>query len=165
MRTLEVEFTATVKGEEFKHSFDFTDNEQEQDVLEAIAEAYNEENEEAEVTADDVEGLTYEEPTEAGGLIDSSFDLYTFANYYCNSEQDADVLAAAFVCDITPENVDEAYNGSYDSDEDFARDMADQIGAVDKNATWPNNCIDWDFAARELMYDYSEDNGHYFRNF
>jgi hypothetical protein len=52
----------------------------------------------------------------------------------------------------------------FDDDEDFARDMAEQVGAIDKNATWPHSCIDWDLAAQELMYDYSESNGHYFRN-
>jgi antirestriction protein len=59
---------------------------------------------------------------------------------------------------------DEAYQGEYDSDEKFAQEMADQLGSVDHNASWPMNCIDWEFAAKELMYDYFESNGHYFRN-
>jgi hypothetical protein len=39
--------------------------------------------------------------------------------------------------------------------QDYAQQLAEDIGAVDANATWPNNCIDWEHAARELRYDYS----------
>ena len=38
---------------------------------------------------------------------------------------------------------------------DFAQELAEDIGAVDSNASWPNNCIDWDYAARELKHDYT----------
>lgn len=38
---------------------------------------------------------------------------------------------------------------------DYAQELAEDIGAVPANAKWPNNCIDWDQAARELQMDYS----------
>ena len=38
---------------------------------------------------------------------------------------------------------------------DYAMDLADDIGAIDRNASWPTNCIDWDQAARELKMDYT----------
>jgi len=38
---------------------------------------------------------------------------------------------------------------------DYAEQLADDIGAIDRNASWPVNCIDWDQAARELQMDYS----------
>ena len=38
---------------------------------------------------------------------------------------------------------------------DYAMELADDIGAIDNNASWPLTCIDWDQAARELQYDYS----------
>lgn len=38
---------------------------------------------------------------------------------------------------------------------DYAQQLAEDIGAVDANATWPNNCIDWERAARELRMDYT----------
>ena len=38
--------------------------------------------------------------------------------------------------------------------EEYARDLADDIGAVDKDAGWPNSCIDWEKAADELRMDY-----------
>ena len=38
---------------------------------------------------------------------------------------------------------------------DYAMELADDIGAIDNNASWPLTCIDWDQAARELRMDYS----------
>lgn len=38
---------------------------------------------------------------------------------------------------------------------DYAQELADDIGAINSAATWPNNCIDWDRAARELQSDYT----------
>ena len=38
---------------------------------------------------------------------------------------------------------------------EYAQELAQDIGAVDANATWPNNCIDWEYAARELRHDYT----------
>ena len=37
----------------------------------------------------------------------------------------------------------------------YAQELAEDIGAVDTDAKWPNNCIDWDVAANELKHDYS----------
>lgn len=39
--------------------------------------------------------------------------------------------------------------------EDYAREFAEDIGAINSKANWPNNCIDWKQAARELQMDYS----------
>ena len=62
------------------------------------------------------------------------------------------------------DNFDQSYSGEFSSDEDFARDMADNIAGLPEVMHWPYSCIDWEEAARELMMDYSEQNGHYFRN-
>ncbi len=62
------------------------------------------------------------------------------------------------------ENFEEAYAGQYDSDEEFAQDMAEQLGSIEKDVKWPYTCIDWEYAARELMYDYATEDGYYFRN-
>jgi len=37
----------------------------------------------------------------------------------------------------------------------YAQDLAEDIGAIDRDAKWPHNCIDWEHAARELQYDYT----------
>lgn len=38
---------------------------------------------------------------------------------------------------------------------EYAQQLADDVGAVDRNAQWPLNHIDWDAAADSLKYDYS----------
>ena len=40
--------------------------------------------------------------------------------------------------------------------QDYAEQLADDIGAINSEATWPNNCIDWGRAARELKMDYTQ---------
>lgn len=39
--------------------------------------------------------------------------------------------------------------------EDYARELAEDCGMINKDTTWPNNCIDWERAARELQMDYT----------
>lgn len=38
---------------------------------------------------------------------------------------------------------------------DYAMELAEDIGAVPSEYTWPISCIDWDQATRELRMDYS----------
>ena len=40
--------------------------------------------------------------------------------------------------------------------EEFAQELADDIGAVATDAVWPYTCIDWTQAARELQMDYTQ---------
>ena len=37
----------------------------------------------------------------------------------------------------------------------YAQEFAEDIGALNPKASWPYNCIDWSFAARELQMDYT----------
>lgn len=39
--------------------------------------------------------------------------------------------------------------------EDYARQLAEDVGLIKGDESWPLNCIDWEKAARELKYDYS----------
>lgn len=39
--------------------------------------------------------------------------------------------------------------------ENYARELADDIGAIKDDAAWPYTCIDWWQAARELKMDYT----------
>jgi hypothetical protein len=39
---------------------------------------------------------------------------------------------------------------------DYAEQLADEIGAVSADATWPTSYIDWDAAADALRQDYTE---------
>ena len=80
---------------------------------------------------------------------------------------DTDVCQAYIDCVgaeyATAEDCEEAYQGKFDNDEDFARDMADNLGLQIPDQ-WPTSCIDWEWAARELMMDYQESDGYYFRS-
>lgn len=60
------------------------------------------------------------------------------------------------------QEIEDAYAGEFASDEEFAQEMAESVGASVGN-DWPNYCIDWKYAARELMYDYFTEDGFYFR--
>ena len=37
----------------------------------------------------------------------------------------------------------------------YFEEYAQHIGAINKDAKWPNDCIDWERTARELQYDYT----------
>ena len=39
--------------------------------------------------------------------------------------------------------------------EKYAQDLAEDVGAIDRDAAWPTSCIDWGQAARELQMDYT----------
>lgn len=39
--------------------------------------------------------------------------------------------------------------------EDYARELAEDIGAIKGDEQWPCNCIDWERAANELRMDYT----------
>lgn len=50
----------------------------------------------------------------------------------------------------------ESYFRTYESYfRTYAEELADDIGAIPRDAQWPLTCIDWEQAARELRYDYS----------
>lgn len=40
--------------------------------------------------------------------------------------------------------------------EDYAQQLAEDIGAIKTDAGWPYTCIDWEQAAKELAMDYME---------
>lgn len=40
--------------------------------------------------------------------------------------------------------------------EDYAQELAEDIGAIGKDMPWPCTCIDWEQAAQELKQDYTE---------
>lgn len=61
------------------------------------------------------------------------------------------------------ESFTNSYKGKYDSDEDFAKALATEIGCFDKNMEWSFDCIDWEVAACNIMVDYVGIYDHYFK--
>jgi antirestriction protein len=84
------------------------------------------------------------------------------AQAVADSDLDKAVFAAGLELGIPLDMIEETYRGKWRSDEEFAENYADGLGLLPENANWPTFYIDWEWAARELMYDFSEENGHYF---
>jgi len=105
----------------------------------------------------DFEGFPSEMYSESGGID----EIYTYLDFIESSHLEADVIQAGLALDIPLESIEDAYNGSHNSDEDFAYYMAEACG-FEESSTWPHNHIDWDSAARDLMQDYNGHDGHYF---
>jgi antirestriction protein len=74
-----------------------------------------------------------------------------------------ELLEACLDAEVNPADFDEAYQGEYSSDEDFVQELVESCGDIPKDL--PSYiCIDWQRTSRDVMMDYSESNGHYFRN-
>jgi hypothetical protein len=91
-------------------------------------------------------------------------DFFEFCEEYKKSIYDLSVFVAAIDLGIPLTDIDEAYQGEFSSDEAFAQNLADELGCTNADDAWPKNCIDWEYAAKELMYDYCSYGGYYFRN-
>lgn len=97
--------------------------------------------------------------------FNNTFWRINLTRYYDRMKQSVKVSEAAYYAadelGIPPEQVNQVYQGYWQSDEEFAYDMADSMG-MDTTA-WPLSTIDWEQAARELMQDYRQRDGYYFR--
>jgi antirestriction protein len=90
-------------------------------------------------------------------------EVYYYADA-CN-DSNKDIIDAGLDCEIPLDSIMDAYRGQYNSDADFAYDMAEQCGYLnDVSEQWPFFHIDWQAAAKTLMYDYVESKGYYFSN-
>jgi antirestriction protein len=167
---LQLTAVATYKDQDFEFTFNPYNDCTDMDSLKDFAQSEIESSDEFEdgegdgVDLDEVK-VKITDFSDVPTGYDNEDDVWEFAKAFAECEQEIDIVEAALQCDVNPADIDEAYSGEFDDDKDFARDMADQLGAVDKNASWPMTCIDWEAAAKELMYDYNEHNGHYFRCF
>lgn len=78
-------------------------------------------------------------------------------------EEDEFALLGRLLEDLKGNGGDEEWRGDWypitlirDSYfKDYAMELAVSIDAINNDVMWPNDCIDWDKAARELRYDYS----------
>jgi len=74
-----------------------------------------------------------------------------------------EVIQAALACDVSPGDIEEAYAGQYDSDEDFTEELLESCGDIPKDLPCYVH-IDWSATAHDIMMDYSEHSGYYFRS-
>ncbi|EIL2907557.1 antirestriction protein ArdA [Vibrio alginolyticus] len=89
------------------------------------------------------------------------FDMEDYVKVL-DSGLDAEVIAAGLDCGIELENIEDAYCGHWESDEDYAQSLAEDCGDIPEHL-W--NYIDWERYARDICMDMTSSNGHYFRNF
>ena len=47
----------------------------------------------------------------------------------------------------------ETYCGCWSSGEQYAQELAEELGSVPQDAAWPLTCIDWESAWRDLTFD------------
>jgi antirestriction protein len=122
--------------------------------------ALHEDEADPELMFQDTEGITF-------GMISEDEidgDIFLLLSQLTAAEMAMYEAYRKNVSDGTFSEAEEAYVGKYDSEIDFAESMADELGYTNKDASWPYTCIDWKQAARELMWDYFEVDGYYFRN-
>jgi antirestriction protein len=73
---------------------------------------------------------------------------------------DEGILLAALDCGIV--DVEEVYEGEHDSDEEFVQGMLeDNTPGLEELPTYIH--VDWKSTAKDVMMDYCESGGHYFR--
>lgn len=86
-----------------------------------------------------------------------------------DNETDQDVLFAelatleCLLSELEGNGGDEEWRGAWypvtlvreSYTEDYARETAEDCGFINADATWPNNCIDWERATEEFLMDYT----------
>lgn len=101
------------------------------------------------MTAMEPEGVSYGELVEESALVAVYMDVEDVEEY---------TALVAFRDEIAGYCPDWEYGETFIRDsyfEDYARELAEDIGAVTGSESWPLSCIDWERAARELRMDYT----------
>ena len=88
-------------------------------------------------------------------------EVYKLLEIIKDLDLDADVIRAGIALNIPLESIEDAYYGEYSSDIEFAENYAETQG-FEEPMKWPFIHIDWQEAARDLMFYFQEDNDHYF---
>ena len=107
------------------------------------------------------------------GLIGESYissEIYEVLEAIENSYYSEEVIEAYVDCYGTENDIyslikgaEETYNGKFNSDEDFTQYLLEETGDIPQNI--PSYIhIDWESTAKNIMYDYSNSNNHYFKD-
>lgn len=174
MKTTELTIAISFNGEEYEMEYT-TGNDFEESVIDFINEKIEEINEDTEEMDEDGDKVTIDEITDIKDIAWSVADwgevdeyenlqdievLNEIANE--NVDNDWDVISAGIDAGIQISNIDEAYQGQYKDDADFAENICTEVGDIPSNL--PSYIyIDWERTANDIMMDYSESDGYYFR--
>jgi hypothetical protein len=96
-----------------------------------------------------------------GMQIDPEF--FRWCELFSNRYIPPEAVLAARSLGYDPDSAEEAYQGHYRTDVEFAQQFAEDMGLIQPNLSWPYSSLDWSDAAAELMQDYCEEDGYYFR--
>ena len=97
---------------------------------------------------------------------DEDHPMHVQREQWEDGEPDAEELKSlkSFLEDLAGSGGDHKWRGDWypvtlipeHSFKEYAEQLAEEIGAINADAAWPANCIDWDEAARQLQIDYSQ---------
>lgn len=73
-----------------------------------------------------------------------------------------EILIAGIKLGIPVSSIQDAYYGEYSSDEEFAEELWESCGYLADMPAHAQGYIDWERVARDLMFDFNEQDGHYF---
>lgn len=162
---MEITIGIKAKYNDTEVSFDCTGCTDEDAVREMAYEELVDANEDL-ADDDGCECDTLEIEVENWGDLEDYEALQDIETYYeindTSINYDLDVVEAAVNCDVELSDIDEAYQGEFKDDEDFVQNLLEDIGDIPSNL--PSYIhIDWERTASDVMCDYCEYHGHYFR--
>ncbi|MDE2103056.1 MAG: hypothetical protein KGL39_37775 [Patescibacteria group bacterium] len=100
-------------------------------------------------------------PTNMDDMIDSRDIIAALDDNTEIEEEDAgyeDIIALRAFADEAEGAEDWNHGALFIRDsafQDYAEQFAEDIGAINHEASWPNTCIDWEQVARELRMDFT----------
>lgn len=127
------------------------------------AETEEESAEELEDAANALEILSSEEEGAEWGRTIGQFHYWLSYDGLDADEKEELETLEGLLSDLEGYSGDEQWDGSWypvmlireSYFQEYAQELADDIGAIPKGAGWPCTCIDWEQAARALLIDYS----------
>lgn len=130
------------------------------EALDTIRESYVEDVEDLESVSNDTGADADEQRKAFADLEGARVDLVAWDNSPMGQEL---AQLTALLPDLKGNGGDEEWRGDWypvtlvrDSYfKSYAQELAEECGLVDSGARWPNTCIDWNQAARELQCDYT----------
>ena len=81
------------------------------------------------------------------------------------SHLDSEAFEAGMALGLQIDNISDAYVGHFDSNTDFAYDYVENTGMFDGVPESICMYFDYESFGRDLAFDFSEFNGHYFHNY
>lgn len=100
----------------------------------------------------------YQDDQAAADVLDQLYlDFENYAAYSEGAEQDIEDIEAWHA------EAEDAYQGEYGSVEEFAQDLVESTTDFTPGDSWLNAYIDWERVGTDLMQDYFEVDGRYFR--